>query len=168
MVEALLRAAMSGQHSYTRQCPADSRNSPSHPASEFHNQYPSSRTGLPPQVQVSLRYSGIWTLFVPVSPSNAIRGVSPLATVGWKVPRVWSCHCSRPTESLLLQLAKSEVSQLLPARALVSMAPLFSTARREQASPAPQIERRWLKKFSAFPIASLCWHRRLRLASSGR
>ena len=56
------------------------------------------------------------------------------------------------SESLLLQLAKSEVSQLLPARALVSMAPLFSTARRElEASPAPQIERRWLKKVQRIP-----------------
>lgn len=56
------------------------------------------------------------------------------------------------SESLLLQLAKSEVSQLLPARALVSMAPLFSTARRElEASPEPQTERRWLKKVQRIP-----------------
>ncbi len=56
------------------------------------------------------------------------------------------------SESLLLQLAKSEISQLLPARALVSMAPLFSTARRElEASPAPQTERRWLKKVQRIP-----------------
>jgi len=56
------------------------------------------------------------------------------------------------SESLLLQLAKSEVSQLLPARALTSMAPLFATARRElEASPEPQIERRWLKKVQRIP-----------------
>ncbi len=56
------------------------------------------------------------------------------------------------SEALLLQLAKSEVSQLLPARTLVSMAPLFSTARRElEATPAPQIERRWLKKVQRIP-----------------
>lgn len=56
------------------------------------------------------------------------------------------------SEALLLQLAKSEVSQLLPARALVSMAPLFATARRElEATPAPQVERRWLKKVQRIP-----------------
>lgn len=56
------------------------------------------------------------------------------------------------SESLLLQLTKSEVSQLLPARALSSMAPLFATARRElEASPEPQIERRWLKKVQRIP-----------------
>lgn len=56
------------------------------------------------------------------------------------------------SESLLLQLAKSEVSQLLPARALTSMAPLFATARRElEASPEPQIDRRWLKKVQRIP-----------------
>lgn len=56
------------------------------------------------------------------------------------------------SEALLLQLAKSEISQLLPARALASMAPLFSTARRElESSPAPQVERRWLKKVQRIP-----------------
>ena len=56
------------------------------------------------------------------------------------------------SESLLLQLAKSEVSQLLPVRALASMAPLFATARRElEESPEPQIERRWLKKVQRIP-----------------
>ncbi len=56
------------------------------------------------------------------------------------------------SEALLLQLAKSEVSQLLPARTLVSMAPLFATARRElEATPAPQVERRWLKKVQRIP-----------------
>lgn len=56
------------------------------------------------------------------------------------------------SEALLLQLAKSEVSQLLPARSLVSMAPLFATARRElEAAPAPQVERRWLKKVQRIP-----------------
>jgi len=57
-----------------------------------------------------------------------------------------------PSEALLLQLAKNEVSQLLPARALSSMAPLFATARRElEATPAPQVERRWLKKVQRIP-----------------
>jgi predicted DNA-binding transcriptional regulator YafY len=56
------------------------------------------------------------------------------------------------SEALLLQLAKSEVSQLLPARALVSMAPLFATARRElESMPVPQVERRWLKKVQRIP-----------------
>lgn len=56
------------------------------------------------------------------------------------------------SEALLLQLAKSEVSQLLPTRTLVSMAPLFATARRElEATPAPQVERRWLKKVQRIP-----------------
>lgn len=56
------------------------------------------------------------------------------------------------SEALLLQLAKSEVSQLLPARALVNMAPLFATARRElEATPVPQVERRWLKKVQRIP-----------------
>lgn len=56
------------------------------------------------------------------------------------------------SEALLLQLAKSEVAQLLPAHALVSMAPLFATARRElEATPAPQVERRWLKKVLRIP-----------------
>jgi predicted DNA-binding transcriptional regulator YafY len=55
-------------------------------------------------------------------------------------------------EALLLQLAKNEVSQLLPARALTSMAPLFATARRElETTPAPQVERRWLKKVQRIP-----------------
>jgi len=65
---------------------------------------------------------------------------------GLKLPLLTS------SEALLLQLAKSEVSQLLPARALVSMAPLFATARRElEATPAPQVERRWLKKVQRIP-----------------
>ena len=56
------------------------------------------------------------------------------------------------SEALLLQLAKSEVSQLLPARALISMAPLFATARRElESMPVPQVERRWLKKVQRIP-----------------
>jgi len=56
------------------------------------------------------------------------------------------------TEALLLQLAKSELSQLLPARALLSMAPLFASARRElETTPAPQVERRWLKKVQRIP-----------------
>ncbi len=51
------------------------------------------------------------------------------------------------SEALLLQLASSEIGQLLPPRALNSMAPLFSSAKRElESSPAPQAERRWLKK----------------------
>lgn len=51
------------------------------------------------------------------------------------------------SEALLLQLAKNEVSQLLPARTLASIAPLFATAHRElEATPAPRAERRWLKK----------------------
>ena len=66
------------------------------------------------------------------------------------------------SEALLLQLAKSDVSQLLPARTLASMAPLFATARRElEASPAPQVERRWLKRCSVSPRVSLCCHQRL-------
>ncbi|MCW2313541.1 helix-turn-helix transcriptional regulator [Rhodoferax antarcticus] len=56
------------------------------------------------------------------------------------------------SEALLLQLAKSELSQLLPARTLVSMAPLFATARRElEAAPMPQVEGRWLKKVQRIP-----------------
>lgn len=56
------------------------------------------------------------------------------------------------TEALLLELAKSEISQLLPTRTLVSIAPLFATARRElEAAPAPQVERRWLKKVRRIP-----------------
>lgn len=57
-----------------------------------------------------------------------------------------------PCEALLLQLARIEVSQLLPARAIASMAPLFATARRElEAAPASQAERRWLKKVQRIP-----------------
>lgn len=67
-------------------------------------------------------------------------------TEGLKLPLLTA------SEALLLQLAKSEVSQLLPARALVSMAPLFATAHRElEATPAPQVERRWLKKVQRIP-----------------
>lgn len=56
------------------------------------------------------------------------------------------------SEALLLQLAKSEISQLLPARTLSSMAPLFTTARRELESTASSgIERRWIKKVQRIP-----------------
>lgn len=56
------------------------------------------------------------------------------------------------SEALLLQLAKSEVSQLLPARTLVSMAPLFATARRKLDSTSVQEgESRWLKKVQRIP-----------------
>jgi len=56
------------------------------------------------------------------------------------------------SEALLLQLAKNEVAQLLPASALVSMAPLFATARCAlEATPAPQVERRWLNKVRRIP-----------------
>lgn len=45
-------------------------------------------------------------------------------------------------EALLLQLAKSEMSQLLPPRALASMAPMFAMARRKlETTPAPNLER---------------------------
>lgn len=56
------------------------------------------------------------------------------------------------SEALLLQLAKSEISQLLPARTLSSMAPLFTTARRElESASASGIERRWLQKVQRIP-----------------
>lgn len=56
------------------------------------------------------------------------------------------------SEALLLALAKSELSQLLPARTLTSMAPLFASAHRQlDDSPAPQVERRWLKKIRRIP-----------------
>lgn len=65
---------------------------------------------------------------------------------GLKLPLLTSA------EALLLQLANSEVSQLLPARALANMAPLFATARRElEATPAPQADRRWLQKVQRIP-----------------
>ena len=53
------------------------------------------------------------------------------------------------SEALLLQLAKSEVSQLLPARTLQSMAPLFATAHRKLADTPT--EGRWLKKVQRIP-----------------
>jgi predicted DNA-binding transcriptional regulator YafY len=65
---------------------------------------------------------------------------------GLKLPLLTS------SEALLLQLAKSEVAQLLPARTLISMAPLFATARRElEATPRSKEERRWLKKVRRVP-----------------
>lgn len=56
------------------------------------------------------------------------------------------------SETLLLQLAKGEISQLLPARTLTSMAPLFTTARLElESTTTSGIERRWLKKVQRIP-----------------
>lgn len=57
-----------------------------------------------------------------------------------------------PAEALLLRLAESETSLLLPARTLKSIAPLFTSARRQlDNAPAPQVERRWLKKVQRIP-----------------
>lgn len=56
------------------------------------------------------------------------------------------------SEALLLQLAKSEVSQLLPSRTLASMAPLFSSAQRTlETTASAQVERRWLQKVQRIP-----------------
>lgn len=56
------------------------------------------------------------------------------------------------SEALLLQLAKCEVSTLLPVRTLESMAPLFATARHElETSPEPRIDSRWLRKVRRIP-----------------
>lgn len=55
-------------------------------------------------------------------------------------------------EALLLQMAGQELGPLLPARTLMSMAPLLDSARHElEAQPAPQAEKRWLKKVERVP-----------------
>lgn len=56
------------------------------------------------------------------------------------------------TEALLLQLARSEVGQILPASALKSLAPLFESAHRQLDAPtvAPE-EKRWLQKVRRIP-----------------
>ncbi|MDD2721870.1 MAG: WYL domain-containing protein [Gallionella sp.] len=57
-----------------------------------------------------------------------------------------------PAEALLLRLSESEITPLLPARTLKNMAPLFVSARRQlENAPAPQVERRWLKKVQRIP-----------------
>ncbi len=65
---------------------------------------------------------------------------------GLKLPLLTS------SEALLLQMAKSEISHLLPVRTLSSMAPLFAKARRELESTSMSgIERRWLQKVQRIP-----------------
>jgi predicted DNA-binding transcriptional regulator YafY len=56
------------------------------------------------------------------------------------------------TEALLLQLARSELGQLLPASALKSLAPLFDSAhRRLNTSVSAPEEKRWLQKVRRIP-----------------
>lgn len=55
-------------------------------------------------------------------------------------------------EALLLQLAKSELADLLPARTLHTLAPLFGSARQQlDAAASPIAERRWLKNIQRVP-----------------
>ncbi|WP_281983822.1 helix-turn-helix transcriptional regulator [Azonexus hydrophilus] len=57
-----------------------------------------------------------------------------------------------PSEALLLQLARSELAHILPARALKTLAPLFASARFELARQrTPQCEQRWLHKVRRIP-----------------
>lgn len=57
-----------------------------------------------------------------------------------------------PAEALLLRLAKREISELLPARTLVSLAPLFDASQRELEAITPhQADRRWLDKVLRIP-----------------
>lgn len=57
-----------------------------------------------------------------------------------------------PAEALLLQLARSELSSILPTRTLKSLAPLFDSARAELLAPhTPDAERRWLHKVRRIP-----------------
>ena len=56
------------------------------------------------------------------------------------------------TEALLLQLARSELGQILPASALKSLAPLFDSAhRRLNTSVNAPEEKRWLQKVRRIP-----------------
>lgn len=57
-----------------------------------------------------------------------------------------------PPEALLLELARSEVAQMLPTRVIKTLAPLFDSARRQldgQKNTAQ--EQRWLKKVKRIP-----------------
>lgn len=54
------------------------------------------------------------------------------------------------SEALLLELARSEAAQLLPAQTLHALAPLFATAQH-QLGHAPQPESRWLTKVRRIP-----------------
>ncbi|WP_296870182.1 YafY family protein [Tibeticola sp.] len=57
-----------------------------------------------------------------------------------------------PAEALLLQLARSELASILPARTLKTLAPLFDSAKSElNAARSPQAERRWLHKVRRIP-----------------
>lgn len=58
-----------------------------------------------------------------------------------------------PAEALLLQLAHSEIEQILPRRTLHSVAPLFASARQQlNANDASRShERRWLHKVRRIP-----------------
>lgn len=57
-----------------------------------------------------------------------------------------------PSEALLLQLSRSELVGLLPAKTLKSLAPLFASARTQlDTTPTPQAERRWLTKVRRIP-----------------
>lgn len=57
-------------------------------------------------------------------------------------------------EALLLQLARSELAHLLPARTLLSLAPIFDCARQQlDAHPGDAAARRWLKKAQRIPDA---------------
>lgn len=55
-------------------------------------------------------------------------------------------------EALLLQLAKTELADLLPTRTLKTLAPLFGNARQQlDTITTPAAERRWLKKTRRIP-----------------
>lgn len=57
-----------------------------------------------------------------------------------------------PAESLVLALARAELSHLLPARLMSSLSPLFASARREIGTNlSAQAERRWLHKVRRIP-----------------
>lgn len=66
--------------------------------------------------------------------------------------RGFSLPLLTPAEALLLQLAHSELVNILPARTLKNLAPLFDSARAElSALHTPLAERRWLSKVRRIP-----------------
>lgn len=56
-------------------------------------------------------------------------------------------------EALLLQMAKNELADVLPARTLQTLAPLFGSAQQQLESVTVGAERRWLKKTQRIPEA---------------
>lgn len=64
---------------------------------------------------------------------------------GFSLPRL------SPPEALLLRLANNQLAELLPARTLTTLAPLFSSARLQLEDSNAQADRRWLKKIARTP-----------------